>query len=41
MTSGEATALHEDVNKTMTKQPELEARLATVERLVREMRDKR
>jgi hypothetical protein len=38
MTSGEAEALHGDVNKTMTKQDELEARLSVVERLLAEMR---
>lgn len=39
MTSGEAEALHDDVNKAATKQDELEARLSVVERIVRELRD--
>lgn len=37
MTSGEADALNTDVDKTMTKQDELEARVITLERLVREL----
>jgi hypothetical protein len=41
MTSGEATALHEDVNKTMTRQDEFESRLAVVERIVRELEQRR
>ena len=41
MTAGEAEALHTDVNKTMTRQDQLEARLATVERLIEELRASR
>ena len=41
MTSGEAAALHADVDKTMTKQDELETRLTVVERLVRELTERR
>jgi hypothetical protein len=37
MTAGEAEALHADVNKTMTKQDEFEARLSVVERLLRDL----
>jgi len=41
MTAGEAEALHTDVDKTMTRQDQIEARLATVERLVEELRTSR
>jgi hypothetical protein len=37
MTSGEAEALHDDVDKTMNKQNELEARIVTLERLIKEL----
>jgi hypothetical protein len=39
VTAGEAEALHLDLNRTMTKQDEIEARLATVERLIRKLQD--
>lgn len=41
MTTGEVEALHADVNKTMTKQDELEARLSVLERLMRELTERR
>lgn len=39
MTAGEAEALHGDVDKTMTRQDELEARLLIVERLIKELQN--
>jgi hypothetical protein len=38
-TSGEAEALHSDVNKTMTGHDELEARIITLERQVKELQE--
>jgi hypothetical protein len=35
VTSGEITALHDDLDRTMTKQRELEARIATLEQTAR------
>jgi len=41
VTSGEIEALHADVNKTMSREDELEARLSVVERMVRELSERR
>jgi len=37
VTTGEITALHEDVNRALAANIELEARIITLERLVREL----
>ncbi len=41
MTKGEAEALHADVDKALTKDDELEARLSVLERQIRELQERR
>jgi hypothetical protein len=40
VTTGEITALHEDVNRALAANAELEARIVTLERLVRELQER-
>jgi hypothetical protein len=41
VTAGEIEALHTDVNAVQTKQDELETRIVTMERLIRELQEGR
>jgi hypothetical protein len=40
VTTGEITALHEDVNRALAVITELEARIVTLERLVRRLQER-
>jgi vacuolar-type H+-ATPase subunit D/Vma8 len=39
VTAGEITAMHDDINRALEKDRELEARITTLERLIRELQD--